>query len=314
MLCEYGCGQEALYQFGNGVWCCSSHYLKCPIHRENRKGKNNPFYNKKHTEETKNLIHIRMAGENNPRYGVKLSDDLKQKISESLIGLMVKEKNPFYKKRHTKKSLKQMSMSLKYSIKDYKISAPLFSKIEEMRYNPDKLSEKEIQVHCKNHNCENSREKGGWFTPTYNQFHERIRNIEKFGEDKNYLYCSEECKEDCPLYGKRVSELIKQNQINAGIIEDPWYTSGEYQLWRTEVLKLDNNICQFCGEEASIAHHIMPQKIYPNLALDPDNGIACCKECHFKYGHRDKKCTTGYLSKLICERIIKVQDKIKQEM
>ncbi len=28
-LCEYGCGQEAKYQFKNGKWCCSENTNKC---------------------------------------------------------------------------------------------------------------------------------------------------------------------------------------------------------------------------------------------------------------------------------------------
>lgn len=36
MLCEYGCGNEAKYQFKNGVWCCSKHSNSCPaIKRKN---------------------------------------------------------------------------------------------------------------------------------------------------------------------------------------------------------------------------------------------------------------------------------------
>jgi len=30
MLCSYGCGKEAKYQFKNGKWCCSSHSASCP--------------------------------------------------------------------------------------------------------------------------------------------------------------------------------------------------------------------------------------------------------------------------------------------
>ena len=29
-LCEYGCGQEATYQFKNGKWCCSKRHNLCP--------------------------------------------------------------------------------------------------------------------------------------------------------------------------------------------------------------------------------------------------------------------------------------------
>jgi len=33
-ICEYGCGQEAKYQFKNGKWCCSKHYIRCPAKRK----------------------------------------------------------------------------------------------------------------------------------------------------------------------------------------------------------------------------------------------------------------------------------------
>lgn len=33
-LCEYGCGQEAKYQFKNGKWCCSKYYGSCPSQRK----------------------------------------------------------------------------------------------------------------------------------------------------------------------------------------------------------------------------------------------------------------------------------------
>ena len=29
-LCEYGCGQEARYQFKNGKWCCGESCNSCP--------------------------------------------------------------------------------------------------------------------------------------------------------------------------------------------------------------------------------------------------------------------------------------------
>ena len=29
-LCDYGCGQEAQYQFKNGKWCCSNNINSCP--------------------------------------------------------------------------------------------------------------------------------------------------------------------------------------------------------------------------------------------------------------------------------------------
>jgi len=41
-LCDYGCGQEAKYQFKNGRLCCSDHYKKCSERRKAFSGENNP--------------------------------------------------------------------------------------------------------------------------------------------------------------------------------------------------------------------------------------------------------------------------------
>jgi len=56
ILCDYGCGQEAKYQFKNGRWCCSKSFDTCPATIQKRLGSNNPFYGKKHSEETKKKI------------------------------------------------------------------------------------------------------------------------------------------------------------------------------------------------------------------------------------------------------------------
>ena len=35
------------------------------------------------------------------------------------------------------------------------------------------------------------------------------------------------------------------------------------------------------------------------FSLDPDFGLACCKKCHYKYGHRDE-CSPIQLAQMIC--------------
>ena len=46
-LCDYGCGQEARYQFKNGKWCYSENFRSCPLSRkknsENEKRKEKPI-------------------------------------------------------------------------------------------------------------------------------------------------------------------------------------------------------------------------------------------------------------------------------
>ena len=204
---------------------------------------------------------------------------------------------------------KRLSKARKFvrTIEYIKDKYPLFYKTEELRYLP---GTKVIQVRCKNSKCNHSKDKDGWFTPTSRQLEKRIERIERQGIDGSYFYCSNICKQTCSIFNKTTAQLIKEDQIRAGYVEDPWYTSKEYGIWKKYIFFLDNDLCVYCGNLAEHAHHILPQKIYPNLALDPDNGIACCSECHYKHGHRDKECTTGFLSQLTCERIIRVKEKV----
>lgn len=58
--------------------------------------------------------------------------------------------------------------------------------------------------------------------------------------------------------------------------------SKDYKSWRILVFKQDNFTCQKCGKRDKTieAHHIKPFSLYPELRLDPDNGITLCKHCH----------------------------------
>jgi hypothetical protein len=214
--------------------------------------------------------------------GKYISNETRLKMSKSALKKF--EKNPELKLRCGEHS--------KFTITKIKKKYPFFSKIEEMRYNPDKLGEKEIQVHCKNHNCPNSKEQGGWFTPTYNQFYERIRSLEINGVDHAYLYCSDKCKEECPLYYSKGGDPFKENSKP--------YTDEEYSIWKQAILDQDNYECQKCGSKENLhCHHIEPVKLKPGYALDHSNGIVLCETCHYEIGHKDE-CSTGKLSNIKC--------------
>ena len=203
----------------------------------------------------------------------------------------------YHKKIHFGKNngMYGISSPNKYRISNIKIKYLLFSKIEEMRYNPNiPIEEKEIQVHCKNHNCPNSKERGGWFTPYSRQITERIRHIENKGIDNSYFYCSEECKQACPLYRSNGNDPYKD-------ILTP-YTIQEYNIWKQIVLEQDNYECQKCESKENLhCHHIIPVKIEPMFALDPDNGIVLCQNCHYEIGHKTgTECSTGNLANKYC--------------
>ena len=67
--------------------------------------------------------------------------------------------------------------------------------------------------------------------------------------------------------------------------------SLKYKLWREEVFKRDNYICQMCNQRGGDLRgdHIKPFSLYPKLRFDIDNGRTLCESCHQKtdtYGSR----------------------------
>jgi len=306
VLCDYGCGLEAKFKIGkNQKWCCNEYTCQCPnIRKKNSEGNKGKI----HSEETIKKISIKNTGKIR-------SEETKKKLSESHIGKNTGPRKPFTKewKRKIseshigKKASEETKKKLRNSLEDYQNKYPFFCQIEELREDPETGK---IQGRCKNHNCKNSKEQGGWFTLTYNQVYERIRSLERpIGFGENNFYCSDECKNQCPLFGLQHDPFTNT--------ELP-YTQQEYNIWRDEVLQrqlteLGHNECEICGNtnltELQV-HHEIPTKKNWIFSLDPDNGIILCvkkerqpeeETCHFKYGHKTgTECSTGHLASIIC--------------
>ena len=243
-------------------------------------------------------------------HGKEKSDELKnnlaKKTSERLSGSIpwnkgkqkcfsdktISKMKKTHKEIWTEEKRKDYSIKFTMSLEDYKNKYPIFCLIEEMRYEPGKEHEKIIQVHCKNSNCGNSLEKGGWFTPTGLQLKERLRQVESIGGNGgSYLYCCEKCKQTCSIFNIKYDPLNTKNYSSV--------TSNDNSVYRHEVLTRADVLCEYCNSPATDVHHSRPKKLEPFFSLDPDFGVACCKECHYKYGHRDE-CSTGVLSHTIC--------------
>jgi hypothetical protein len=307
-LCEYGCGQEAIHQFKNEKWCCGKSKNSCPAQKkiisEKNKGKKRSVETIKKLKEARKYISDETRTKMSESHkGKKQSYSVKRKISVTLRKAYLEgkrkyvppSKKPIFNKNHIKllkqRCEQQLKFSNKLTISKIKRKYPFFAQVEEMRYNPDKPTEKEIQVHCKNHNCKNSKEHDGWFTPTYQQIKTRRDWLENEGKDICYFYCSERCKEECPLYQSNGNDPFK--------VIRQYYTKNEYQQFREYVLERDKNKCQYCGEKADHVHHERPQKLEPFYALDPDYAWSCCLSCHYEKGHKDE-CSTGNLANTMC--------------
>ena len=263
--CIY-CGQIAKHQFKNGKWCCTKSKNSCPEMRK-RNGYGNK--GKKRSKEFRNMMSHLMTGEKNHMTGTS---------------------GYWGGKKRSKKDIEKFKLSHLIDLEEIKKRYPFFYKIEDIKEgNKPGL----FKVRCKNHNCKNSKENGGWFELPYSKISERIRALEKpHNMIENNLYCSKKCKDSCVLYGIR-SDPFKNNKKS--------YTSDEYNQFRKFVLERDKYICEFCGEHATNVHHERPQKLEPFFALDPDYAWSCCEKCHYEKGHpTGDQCSTGNLASRVC--------------
>lgn len=206
------------------------------------------------------------SGEHNHRFNKHPSKETRRKMSIKSLG----KKCNFWKGGVTKKNV---------ALFDTYANQIFFA--EEVRR--DLTNSYLLQVRCTK--CRK------WFTPTMKAVNCRISSLNG-GPGECRFYCSDICKEKCSIF------KCKKWPRGFSIKND--YTVSELSIWRKEVLRRANCLCEYCGEKANTAHHIRPKKLEPFFALDPDYGIACCKKCHIKYGHRDE-CSIGAIASVICK-------------
>jgi 5-methylcytosine-specific restriction endonuclease McrA len=209
--------------------------------------------------------------------------------------------HPFKNKEVQEK--KKQTFIDKYGVENYNQSLeakenllkrhPFLCLIEEI-----KIEDNQFKVHCKNSNCINSKENGGWFTPTSLQVNNRTTSLESSaGCDGSFLYCSEHCKTTCDAFNVH-GDPERDTQLP--------YTQEQYETFKLHVLTRDNYICQFCGEIATDVHHERPIKLEPFFSLDPCYGWSCCEKCHYKKGHKKgTECSTGNLAAVVCAPVKK---------
>lgn len=287
---------------------------------------------KQHTEETRKKISCGNRGKKQTEYqkeivrrymkNRKISDETRKKMSESFKGRIPWNKgksgcfskesinkmslsskgnipwnkglkipeisgpnHPMYGKTHTKEVIKKISDSGKHTLKSLTELYPTFVLVEKPREN----RKGDVEFQCKF--CKK------WFVPDCFSRNYRIQAVED--ENRNggaYLYCSIECKQKCPSYRYNPSFDHPEKDIT------DFFTESELSIWSQEVLSRDNHTCQYCGSTENLhAHHVKPKKLFPYEALDPDNGITFCQECHYKIGHKGE-CSTYNLAIRNCKK------------
>lgn len=127
-------------------------------------------------------------------------------------------------------------------------------------------------------------------------------NKKKISLAKRGKYCSSNTKFKKGLLphnaGKNWSEEVRKkiSMTLRGIKEQDWsgfadrrertrhMDTTQYVDWRKTTLRRDNYTCQICGQIGGElrANHIRKYADYPNLRINPNNGITICESCDYK--------------------------------
>ena len=193
------------------------------------------------------------------------------KLSDSLKG----EKCYWYGKNHSKETRRKISKSktgktsiywkngyCQKNIPLYDTYAPQIEWCEEVKRNNKDPNILEVKCTW----C------GKWFVLTRREVCNRIQALKGSQKGENRFYCSNGCKQNCPIYNKSPEQLIKEDAVKSGRL--PWLELGrEVQPeLRKMVLKRDNWECQKCGgTEGLHCHHILPVSTNPLESADMDN-------------------------------------------
>jgi len=125
------------------------------------------------------------------------------------------------------------------------------------------------------------------YNKTYNKYY---RESER---GKAYLRAyskSERCKKAWKDYNKSKKGKAARKAYKLRLkLSNSKISNTSLAAWSLQVRERDEHVCQHCsfeGPEGLHAHHILGKAKYPQLALDLDNGITLCEECH-QAEHRD---------------------------
>lgn len=64
--------------------------------------------------------------------------------------------------------------------------------------------------------------------------------------------------------------------------------SRDYKAFRLKVLARDQWTCQYCQRPADTVDHVIPISAAPELVVNFDNALACCKSCNSAKGSRSQ--------------------------
>jgi len=141
---------------------------------------------------------------------------------------------------------------------------------------------------------------GRWFNPTILEVRTRDKAI-RDGNDNNRLYCSNSCKQECPIYKKSPEQLMREDAIRAGLLEPNDYNREVQPELRQLVFARDNYTCQICGSKENLhCHHYRGIWQDQLESADIDNCVTLCRNCHIYKAHSQPGCTYYDMRRKYC--------------
>jgi len=142
---------------------------------------------------------------------------------------------------------------------------------EEVRRDPE--NKEYLQVRCSNCNK--------WFNPTNIEVRGRLNVLNGWNNGEQRFYCSDSCKQKCPIY-RKVSYIKGK---------EPYLYRSSQKVWADLVKERDEYQCVKCGRKdlPLIAHHIEGLNVNPLESADIDLGVTLCEKCDKKI-HSEIRC------------------------
>jgi len=285
-----------------------------------KKGKNNPFYGKKHSQKTIESFRKRIVTNETRKKMSKsakeknLTDLHKLNISKSMKKLRQDPLSIFNTKEYRKKLSVNNCMKNKDVVEkviDSKRKNGTINHSEETKRKMSKAKSNRYTGKCiplyntyaqQIEWCEPVRRNqkdpnvleikctwcGKWFVPILIMVKHRIQSIKGNYKGENRFYCSDGCKQNCPIYGKKPVTLMKEDAIRAGRLSWLELNREVQPQLRQMVFERDGWKCIKCKSTESLhCHHIEGIRWNPLESADVNGCITVCSDCHKEIHQKD---------------------------
>jgi len=270
-LCQCGCGKEVTKRKNKYIWG----HNRSPVSQETKEKLRKP------------------KGTYEQRYGKEKADEIKKRIGEksknrkqSTKGLTIDEYHGSEKADEIRRRISEKIKGRSYLKNRIGKNNPAYTGAKDCLYshyhlklwadeNRENIENNKIEVKCKY--C------GKWFTPKQSELDNRINTL-RHNKDLQNFYCSNECKQLCPIFLQVLWPKNHKPYDNKYLDGESFEVSSEV---RKMVFERDNWTCQKCDLQGNLhCHHIDPRSQEPMFEADIDSCITLCKNCH-KFVHTE---------------------------